>query len=240
MNARFAAPAVSLAALVLAGCGSNHCDFCDADPSGIYEGSATDTTTQKSLPAVAVIDENGDGRMLVTNGDYYRLSLGTSGDSLYGSFLAFPGNHTTFSGSLSGQVTQPGLSATLAAQGQDTQNLSLNFDNIYLYSSSLPTLAGNWSLSTTGYSLTLTIQASGAVSGSDTTGCTYNGFFSLVDPNFNAYSETFTQVCGATSINYSGLSYYIPASGSGTNATPAMIDILADDNNGHFVSALVH
>ena len=228
--------------LALAGCGRDHCDGCfdDADPSGIYEGSLTDTVTQQTTPAVAVIDENGDGRMTTGSGTYYSFGVNTSGYNLYGNVLAFPGNGSTAQGSLNGSLTQAGLSATLSITGSDAAALSLNFDNNYFLASSLPTLAGSWaSNNSSGFNLSLSIQSSGAFTGTDSNNCSYSGNFSLVDPNYNAYSERFTLTCGSASSNYFGLSYYIPASGSGSNATPAMINFLADDNNGHFVSALV-
>ena len=233
------------AGIGLAGCGHDHCYNCGdfgADPSGIYEGTLTDTVTQKATPAVAVIDENGDGRMMAQNGTYYAFGANTSGYNVFGNFLEFPGDGTTVKGSYNGSLTQAGLSATFTASGSDTAALSLNFDNNYFLASSLPTLAGSWSYTdtTSGFNLKLSIQSSGAFTGTDSDGCAYSGFFSLVDPNFNAYSESFSQTCGtAAAISYFGLSYYIPAAGSGSNATPAMINFLADDDNGHFVSALV-
>lgn len=229
-----------ISGLALAGCGHSHCDFCDADPSGIYEGSLTDNVTRQSTPAVAVIDENGDGRMMAQSGTYYRFSVNTSGFDVFGNVLAFPGDGSTANGSLNGSLTQSGLNATLSANGSNPAALALNFDNNYFLASSLPTLAGTWSASnSSGFKLSLSIQSSGAFSGTDSNSCSYSGFFSLVNPNFNAYSESFTQTCGSAGSSYSGLAYFIPAAGSGSNATPAMINFLADDNGGHFVSALL-
>jgi len=233
-----------VAALAVAGCGHDHCYYCGssygADPSGIYEGSLTDTVTQQSTPAVAVIDENGDGRMMGQSGTYYRFNqVNTSGYSVSSSVSVFPGNGSTIQGSLNGSLTQAGLSGTLTATGSDPQSLSLNFDNNYYLSSSLPTLAGTWTYTSSSFTLNLSIQPSGAFTGSDSNSCSYSGYFNLVDPQYNAYSENFTLTCGTASTSYFGLSYFIPAAGTGSNATPAMINFLADDNNGHFVSALL-
>jgi len=230
--------------LAVAGCGHDHCYYCGgsygADPSGIYEGSLTDTVTQQTTPAVAVIDENGDGRMMAQSGTYYRFNqVNTSGYSVSSSVSVFPGNGSTIAGSLNGTLTQAGLSGTLTASGSDAQSLSLNFDNNYYLSSSLPTLAGSWTYTGSSFSLNLNIQSSGAFTGTDSNNCTYGGYFNLVDPQYNAYSENFTLTCGTASTSYFGLSYFIPAAGTGSNATPAMINFLADDNNGDFVSALL-
>ena len=231
-------------ALAAAGCGHDHYYCCGgpsgADPSGIYEGSLTDTVTQQTTPAVAVIDENGDGRMMAQSGTYYRFNqVNTSGYSVFSNVLVFPGNGSTIQGSLNGALTQAGLSATIKASGSDTQSLSLNFDNNYFLSSSLPTLAGSWTYTSSSFSLNLSIQSGGAFTGTDSNNCTYSGYFNLVDPQYNAYSENFTLTCGTASSSYFGLSYFIPAAGTDSNATPAMINFLADDNNGHFVSALL-
>jgi hypothetical protein len=252
-----AAPALlALSGLALAGCGHDHHDYFDADPSGVYEGSLTDTVNKQATPVVAVIDENGDGRMIDQNGTYYALGVNTSGDGVFGQYLAFPGNGVTTAGSLQGELlnSAANLDATLSAAGADPLALALNYDNVYSVPSSLPTLQGNWAYSgsegsASSFSLNLAIQPTGAFSGTDSNNCSYSGFFHIVDPQFDAYSEDFTLTCPGTGstaapVRYFGLAYYIPAGGkggssSGGSATPAEINFLADDDNGHFVSTLL-
>ena len=227
--------------LALAGCGHDYnYGYYSADPSGVYEGSLTDTVTQQATPVVGVIDENGDGRMMAQNGIYYAMGVNTSGNNVFGPVLAFPGNGSTVSGSLNGQLLNQGavLNATITGTGADPLALVWNYDNVYTVPSSLPTLQGMWTYTSSSFTLNLSIGANGAFTGTDSNACTYSGNFSLVDPQFDAYTETFTQTCGSTGISFFGLSYFIPAASS-SSATPAMINFLADDDNGHFVSAEV-
>jgi hypothetical protein len=229
--------------LALSGCGHDDDGFFnnDVDPSGVYEGAITDEVTQQTTPIVAVIDENGDGRMMAQNGAYYALGVNSSGDNVFGPLLQFTGNGSSIQGNFNGQATESGLSLSFQPQSGDAQSLNLNFDNVYLTPSSLPTLQGNWSTASgAGFSLNLSIQSTGAFTGTDSNNCSYSGFFNLVDPQVNAYTETFTQTCGATvDSNFFGLAYFIPASGSGSGTTPNTINFLADDGNTNFVSAMV-
>jgi len=231
--------------LALAGCGHDNGWYYNADPSGIYEGTLTDTASQQTTPVVAVIDENGNGRAMAQNGAYYALDVGTSGNSVYGQYLAFPGNGTSNSGPLQGQLLNDGanLNIDLNATGVGPLALALNYNNaLYTVPSSLPTLQGMWTYTSSSFTLNLSIASTGSFTGTDSNNCTYNGFFTLVDPQFNAYNENFTLTCGSSTIdNYFGLSYFIPAVGSssGGTTTPAMINFLADDGTADFVSAEV-
>ncbi len=238
----------SLAAggLLLAGCGHDNW-YSNADPSGVYEGSLTDTVTQQTTPVVAVIDEAGNGRIMAQNGTYYAMNndIYTNGNGVYAQYVAYSGTGSSVAGSLSGQLQNDGalLDATLTATGSDTLSVTLNFDNVYYTPSSLPTLQGAWAYTSSSFSLNLSIQPTGAFSGTDSNNCSYNGYFNLVDPQFDAYTENFTLTCGSTTTQYFGQAYYVPSttstSSTGTTTTPAEINFLADDNNGHFVSALV-
>lgn len=222
---------------------SGSCAPANADPAGVFEGTLTDNTTQQEIPIVAIIDENGYGRMSGQDGTYYRINVGTAGNSVSGSYAgtsnsaSFPDGGQTTTGSATGFVTQPGLSLTLTDQKNNAETLLLNIDSVYYLQSSLPTLAGTWNYSTNGFALTLTIQPSGGLSGTDSNNCTYSGAFGLIDTNFNAYSENYTRTCGSVADTFSGLTAYFPASGSGTNAIPAQIKLFADDNNSEFLSA---
>ncbi|HWU69043.1 MAG TPA: hypothetical protein VN046_09215, partial [Stenotrophobium sp.] len=237
-----------VATLMLSGCydnGDNYCDYynCNADPSGIYEGYATDSITNQTTPVVAIIDENGDGTLSGQDGTYYNMGVGTSGNSLNGSYQGFTaGSTATTTGSISGGLTQAGLDLNLNGAGNHTVTAVLNFDPVYNQVSSLPTLQGSWSTVGTSYNgigcasgtancppagsatLSLNIQNAGQFTGTDSVGCTYSGNFSLVDSNFDAYYESFTKTCGSgPTVRFEGLATYFPASGSGNNTVPAQI-----------------
>jgi hypothetical protein len=207
---------------------------------GVYEGTLTNSATQQETPVIAIIDENGDGSMAGQDGTYYRLNVAQAANNVSGSFHGysqaadFPNGSQSDTGSIAAAITQPGLSGTLTDQAGNTETLSLNFDNVYTLSSSLPTLAGTWSMSANGLNLTATIQTDGTFSAVDSNSCSYSGAFGLIDVNFNAYSVYYVRSCNGTSLTFSGLASYFPAAGS---TTPAQIKVLADDSVGDYLVA---
>ena len=208
--------------------------------AGIYEGTSTDEVTQKVNPVVVIIAENGDGVMSGQDGAYYRLSVSTWGNNFSGSFSAYsqepilPNGVQSDSGAVSGTVTPAGLGGTLTDKVGDVASLSLTFDNTYDLASSLPTLAGSWSSSVNGLSLTATILSDGAFSAVDSNNCSYSGSFSLIDPTVNAYGESFVRSCNGSTAAFTGLASYFPATGSGA---PTQIRLFADDNQGDYLVA---
>jgi hypothetical protein len=205
----------------------------------MYEGTLTDQATKQVTPVVAIIADNGDGRISAQDGTYYRLTVATSGYNVSGSFsgysqgVTFPNGRQSTAGSLSAQITPAGLNGTLTDQAGDVEALSLNFDNTYTLGSALPTLAGAWKYNANGFSLTATINADGTFSAMDSNECSYTGSFGLIDSNFNAYSENYIRLCNGTSLVFTGLASYFPASGN----APAEIEMLADDNAGDYLVA---
>jgi hypothetical protein len=206
---------------------------------GIYEGTLTDQATRQVTPVVAIIADNGDGRISGQDGTYYRLTVATSGYNVSGDFsgysqgVTFPNGRQSTAGSLSAQITASGLNGTLTDQAGDVEVLSLNFDNAYTLGSALPALAGAWHYAANGFSLTATINADGTFSATDSNACTYTGSFGLIDSNFNAYSESYIRLCNGNSLVFAGLASYFPTSGN----APAEIEMLADDGAGDYLVA---
>jgi hypothetical protein len=202
-----------------------------------------DKATQQETSVVAIIAANGNGRMSGEDGTYYRFNIGPSGNNLSGSFQGYSqsapflnGSQST-SGALSAFTTSAGLSGTFTDQAGGADGLLLNFDPVYNSGSSLTTLVGTWSYTAAnGFSLTATIRSDGTFSALDSNNCSYSGAFGLIDPNFDAYSETYVRTCNGSMATFTGLASYLPAAG---NATPAQITLLADDNGSdHLVADL--
>lgn len=212
-------------------------------PAGVYEGSLSDAASQSTMPVVAIVAENGEGRMTSQDGNYYRLSIGTVANNLTGTFAGYSvagtlpnGGHSS-SGSVSGLVVPHSLSAVLADSTNAQQSLTLNWDSVYSLGSSLGTLAGNWSFNDAGFTLTVAIQPDGALSAVDSNGCTYAGSFALIDVNFNAYSETHVRTCNGVSDVFTGLATFIPATATGSSGASTIIRLLTDDNAGAYLAA---
>ncbi len=207
---------------------------------GIYAGTMTNKVTQQENPVIAIIAETGDGRMSGQDGTYYRLSVATAGSNVSGSYVgysqavSFPNGSQSTSGSVSATVEPPGLNGSLTDRAGDTEALLLNFDSIYEVASTLATLAGSWTFSDNGLTLTATIQSDGTLSAIDSNSCTYNGAFGLIDSNFNIYSENYVRSCNGVNLTFTGLATYLPATGP---AAPAEIKLLADDDAGDYLVA---
>lgn len=65
--------------------------------------------------------------------------------------------------------------------------LDMTYDPISDRQPSLDVISGIWSQTTGDYTITITIDASGSLFGSDTDGCTYTGSVTAPDPSVNTY-----------------------------------------------------
>jgi hypothetical protein len=206
---------------------------------GYYEGTLTTAQGSPATPIVAIIADNGDGAISGQDGTYYRLNVSLPQNQLTGTYFglsqgpAFANGTRATSGSISA-VASPNLTGTLSDQTGAKEPLAMNFDTVYQLVSSLPTLAGTWSYTANGFSLTATIRPDGTFSGVDSNNCSYTGAFMIIDPNYNAYSESYIRSCSGVNDTFTGLATYFPPSGSTTNAD---IKIMADDNTTEFLVA---
>jgi hypothetical protein len=207
---------------------------------GYYEGTLTGQAGSSPIPVIAIIADNGDGAISAQDGSYYRLNLKLAGVNVAGTFYGFPApagassGASEISGSMSGVATPTGLNGSVSENAGAAQTLNLNFDTVYNMSSALTMLAGTWSYTANGFSITATIRQDGTFSGTDSNNCSYTGAFDLIDPNFNAYSETYTRSCNGAQVTFTGLATYFPPGGKVANAD---IKILADDNVSEFLVA---
>jgi hypothetical protein len=205
---------------------------------GYYEGTLTGQGNA-STPVVAIIADNGDGIISGQDGTYYRLTVSLPGNNVTGTYFGlsdgadFPNGTLSTSGSISA-VAAPNVTGTLSDQTGATEPLALTFDSVYNQGSSLPTLAGTWSYTANGFSLTATIRPDGTFSAIDSNSCTYTGAFTIIDPNFDAYGESYVRSCNGINDTFTGLATYFPPSGNSTNAD---IKLMADDNTTEFLVA---
>lgn len=239
---------------LMVGCGGNSGGSCGGGSSygssggcaapvvitgdGYYEGTLTSQASPQATPVVAIIADNGDGAIAGGDGTYYRLNISLPRNQVTGTYFAlsqgpnFPNGTQATSGSISA-VASPNLNGTLSDQTGATESLAFNFDTVYNLGSSLPTLAGTWSYTANGFSLTATIRPDGTFSAIDSNSCSYTGAFNLIDPNFNAYSESYIRSCSGVNATFTGLATYFPPGG---NTSTADIKLLADDNASEFLA----
>lgn len=219
------------------------CGYAYAAGPGIYAGTLRSTTYPQGTPVVALIAENGEGRISGADGSYYRINVSPSGSALTGNFTGYSqstplaNGAQSVAGTLSGAANRTGLSVTLTDSTNAQQQLTLTPDSAYNLGSSLTTLVGNWSYSANGFTLTTTIQSNGTFSATDSNSCTYNGSFSLIDPNVNEYAETHVRSCNGVNTTFTGLAAFIPGSGTGAAGTPTQLRLLSDDDAGDYLAA---
>ncbi len=179
--------------------------------AGIWQGTGND------VGDVGIVTENGDlffisipgntltvGRITSASGDN---ALGTL--SSYAAFgFAFPDGSTVATGTFNATVkTRSTLTGTTSSKfGADT--FSFAYDTDYDLPSSLSLTAGTWSgIDFFGDLVTLTINSSGVITGSDSASCIYSGQVSIINTSFNAYNFVLTlSNCGSFNGSFSGVS----------------------------------
>lgn len=182
-------------------------DFFSA--GGIWEG--TITTSGGSAKAFrGLVTEDGEFGVVVSNQVGF-LAIGqgdTQGnDRFQATATAFassgstlPDGSTRATGTFQGTfITGSRLSGTYSVGGE-TGSFDLRYQSLYDRLPSLAALSGVWTLAQAPGSppVTMAINSNGDLTLSTSSGCTANGRFVIVDPEFNAYrsSGTFGN-CGA-------------------------------------------
>ncbi|HEY6923820.1 MAG TPA: hypothetical protein VI653_10150, partial [Steroidobacteraceae bacterium] len=213
----------------------------------IYEGSSASSASPQSTPVVAIIAENGQGRIASADGTYYRLNVGTSGNNMNGAYSDFTQGGSTqtaaapgsgaqgASGTVGGMITSSGLNMTLTNTTSAPQSLTLAFDTVYNRPSSLASLAGSWTATANGVTMTATVQPDGSFTASDSNNCTYLGNFSLIDPTFDVYAETHVRSCNGAAITFTGLAALLPANTASGNGME--IKLMSDNDAGEYLMA---
>ncbi len=211
-------------------------------PNGIYEGALNGATSVASQTVVAIIAEDGGGRIGTADGHYYRLNVTASGNSLGGSFSSYSqagaspaGGAPSSTGSLAGQMTSTGLNLTLTDAMNSTQSMTLTFDDVYKRGSALPDLAGAWTSITNGLTLTATVQSDGSFSALDSNNCSYSGSFSVISPAFDVYAETHVRSCNGVATTFNGLAALLPT--NDPSAPSMQLKLLTDNDAGEYLIA---
>ena len=171
----------------------------NASPGGIWNG--TDSST--GLTVQGLVTETGRFEFIRSDGAQFIGTVNVSNFSLSGTVTGFTPIGTTFAdGSTSGTGTLTGsvaartsmaviIAFTTSKGTTTTIGLPLLFDPLYNVTSSLATIAGNYTESGTGTAVS--VSASGAVFAQEmTTGCVVNGTVSIIDATYNAYDVSYT------------------------------------------------
>lgn len=175
-----------LLSVLVPGCGGGGPDSgtINDDSNGIWREPATGTIGIISnggwdVDIISDVYEHLRGRLLSSDGVVY--------DSILSSFLAGQLRDVLFA--TQGSVI-PKQAINVSYDGQVTIPITLNmtYDPLSERPPSLSVIAGIWGRTAGSYTVTLTIDGTGALFGSDTNGCTYTGSVRIPDARVNTYT----------------------------------------------------
>lgn len=170
-------------------------------PAGIWRGSVT--TQAGTFPSIGLVSDAGDMRLITTGSNHVAGTFTFEGTSFTANLRSYvarsqyifrPAIHGSASGSIH---PRSALSGIITLHDATTSTFSFTYDPLYEKDSSLALIAGNYSKTNGGYTVTFSIDAAGVWTGSDNTGCKFNGNVALINSNFNMYKiDVITTDCG--------------------------------------------
>jgi hypothetical protein len=190
----------------------------NVSPGGIWTGTESST----GLAVTGIVDEAGEFHFIRSDGTQYVGTATTTGTAISATFDGYTPFGTTFAdgsthgtGTLSGTINER-ASISITTQFRTDKatstsgTLSLTFDSLYFFASSLATISGNYTDPKSGDVISVT--GDGVVNWQDaSTGCVGNGTISIINGTYNAYRVAFTYgncMGGASVLNgvqFSGL-----------------------------------
>jgi hypothetical protein len=195
---------VSLAA-ALAGCGGGGSDppAATASAQGAYSGSLSGSPSNAAFSAIVLEDGqlwtlygNSVGGSLIVNGFIQGQGSSSGGVFTASALRDFGTSPSTVASVSVNYVAGASISGTLTELGV---NLGINGTAIpaanfnYDAPASLPSIAGNWTLSSVGGTiLPLSIAATGAANGVSSTGCAVSGTFTPRPSGKNVFNLALT------------------------------------------------
>ena len=218
MNAGYLARFLGACALVLlASCGggggygggNTSPPPANASPGGIWNG----TESVSGLQVTGLVDESGDFHFIRSDGVQYVGAAVTSGNSITANINGYTPFGTTFpdgsthgtgtvSGTISARVSITANTSFTTDKGTVTNGtLNLTFNQLYNQPSSLATIAGNYTDTSSGD--TVSIDAAGVITAQDpNTGCVINGNVTIINASYNAYGVqiTYANCVGAAAV----------------------------------------
>lgn len=212
-----------LFAFLILGCGGGGDDavtvtqpVVDANGGGIWVGQTTnDSQPGVTQDFVGVTTDSGEFRFLSL--DTFGQFIGTftvGGNAASGTGLGWaPIGFTWTDGSV---LTSVSITATVTERQQfngswstgtnESGTFTFAYSDTHQRTSSFLKLSANWFYTDGPYSVTISIDQNGGISGSDTDGCLYIGDASIPDASVNTYAfEVTVMSCGPFNGIYAGL-----------------------------------
>lgn len=187
---------------------------------GVWKGTMTSSTTGQTTPVVALTGHDGQSTWMTTDGRIWHGQVPMSGDHFNATFNGhmYEGAHFpdgTNHGPSSIMVDHHTESTTTGhySGSGDTGSFDMTLSPMWDRASSPATVAGVYTRSTSsGYTMTMTIDANGHLTGSDTLGCVFSGSVTVPDPIHNMYDiDAQVSSCGSLDGHYQGMGTLLDA-----------------------------
>jgi hypothetical protein len=209
---------LSLFVLSACGGGGNPTGTPPANPSaaaGIWIGTFTSNVTHITSNATGLIADTNSARFgfLDTLAQYSGVLTVNSNSFSTAATAYAPHGSTLPDGSIVGATTITGtftakgtMTGTYSGAG-DSGTFTLTYNGfLYERPSSLPVVSGTWKGKILDFNNAIHIDDNGAIIGVNTSGCTYGGHVSVIDPSFNIYSVHLDiSTCSSDNGTYDGL-----------------------------------
>lgn len=202
--------------------------------AGLYFGTVH-STDAGDLTAYAVADAGGEMRYIASAGAspavnvIGKVQLSGTG----GSGSLFDGEDT-YSLQLSGVSIDPGSSAqgAFATSSEDSGTFDLTYDSVYDRPQTIASLAGSyeapWTVTTTGTSVSVTMDTAGNITGHDS--AAFTGTLTQPDPSKNLYRVSIRYTVSGNT--YSGYGFWADgAVTSGLTANRFYLQVWGENNN---------
>ncbi|MFP5506604.1 MAG: hypothetical protein ACLGH6_10425 [Gammaproteobacteria bacterium] len=158
--------------------------------TGVWQGTVTESGVG-TFNVIGLIYGNDLRFVSVDAGVLYEGTLTITGTSFTATTtnIDINGGGAFATSTLSGTiVTASSITGTFTSSNGSSGSFSLAYDPITTRGASLATTDANWSASDgMGYTMTLSIDANGLLTGTDTDGCVFNGTVAVLDPAVNIY-----------------------------------------------------
>ena len=182
--------------------------------SGVYSGFVVSPANPNAVGVVGLLDERGQLTFVQNDGGAIYLgsyvatgaSMAISAAGFAAPGFSFPSGSTTATFNVQAQLSERDFVTGTGTGGGSFGLITLGYLASYDRPGSLARVAGSYTSTSNGVTANIIISGSGALSGTDSAGCTYQGTVSPIDPQFNAYALTVSfGNCGAFNGLYTGV-----------------------------------
>lgn len=188
--------------------------------AGVWKGSLSSTATGQTVPVVALTGNDGHTAWMAADGRVWHGEMPLSGDQFNSTLTGhmhdgayFPDGTRHGVATMSVQHHAAGSIDGVHAGHGDSGSFAMTMSPMWERTASLAAVAGVYTRTTSnGYAMTMTIDALGQMTGSDSTGCVFSGTVTVPDPLHNLYGiDANVSSCGALDGHYDGMGALLDA-----------------------------